>query len=156
EQFFAVTKGRQIKMNVGMGPTLSPAIGRTIVMMRDRYPNVQFNVQEAYGNNLIEWLCNGSLDIAFMPVFDGERRVRSLKLATEPLVLVTGAKTPTPRTRVRCADINRYTLVLSSMKSPIRLQLESEFSARGLKLAPALELDSLPAVLNIVGRPGWA
>jgi DNA-binding transcriptional LysR family regulator len=37
-----------------------------------------------------------------------------------------------------------------------RLLTDGAFAREGLALEPALELDSLAAVLNLVRRPGWA
>jgi DNA-binding transcriptional LysR family regulator len=91
-----------------------------------------------------------------LSIIEGEKRLRYQPLATEELMLVTGAATELPEGDVRGVDLADLRLIVPSANNLIRMLLDAEFERAGVPLRPAMEVDSLVTVFGLLSNPGWA
>jgi hypothetical protein len=60
--------------------------------------------------------------------------------------VVTGIKTPLPGDTICGVDLQNLQLIVPSSQNLIRILIQKEFDLVGLKLSPAMEVDSLATV----------
>jgi len=156
--FLREAKGRVAgSLSVGVPPsTAHSCLADVIADFAAQYPDVRLSVREGYSAQLFEWLADGVLEVAIVIASEGERRVQLSPLLTEELVVVMAKATAAGRTGLAGLDLAGLRLVLPSGENFTRLLIENELGRESLALQPAVELDSLSAVLNLMHRPGWA
>jgi DNA-binding transcriptional LysR family regulator len=145
------------RLAVGIPPSFAQGVmARALMSFRDQSPDVQIAIHEGYSANLVDWLVQGNLDFAVLSIIEGEKRLRYQPLATEELMLVTGAATELPEGDVRGVDLADLKLIVPSANNLIRMLLDAEFERAGVPLRPAMEVDSLVTVFGLLSNPGWA
>jgi LysR family transcriptional regulator, nitrogen assimilation regulatory protein len=120
------------------------------------YPDVRLTVHEGYTSHLLEWLADGLLELAVVHGLDAERRLQVTPLMTERLVVAMASEIAAGRSAITGAELSMLRMALPSGENLTRLLMDEAFLTEGLTLEPAVELDSLAAVLNLIRRPGWA
>jgi LysR family nitrogen assimilation transcriptional regulator len=150
---------------------LPPSIGRTLTAplvesFRAQFPKATLTMVEGLSTYTLEWLVSGRIDCAvvynatpaaaieLMPVLDeqlfvvsarparaGARRPRSISTA--------GAGTGKG---ISLAELAGLELVIPSRPHTIRMKLETTLAEAGLKARVALEIESVPAMLDLVQR----
>lgn len=142
---------------VGVPPSLAlGGLDKIIVAFHGENPGIRLRVQEGYSANLLDWLIQGELDFAVVNFVDGERRLRYSHLAAEELYVVIGQNTPWPSGTIHGSDLSDFKLILPSPRNSLRMMIEAQTSQAGIDLTPAVEVDSLVAVCNMVQHEGWA
>lgn len=114
-----------------------------------RYPRVTVSVTEAYTEALVQGVTSGQLDTAIV------NKPRRLALQSEPVieeefVLATGPRHARVADKVALREVARLRLVLPTRQHGLRAALEGFADAAGLQLECALEIDSLPAIAQVV------
>jgi LysR family transcriptional regulator, nitrogen assimilation regulatory protein len=144
-------------VSVGVPPSLAHScVADVVAEFCVQYPDVRLIVHEGYTGHLLEWLTDGLLDLAVVHGVDSERRLQVTPLMTERLVVAMSAETAAGRRAITGAELMGLRMALPSGENLTRLLMDGAFLTEGLTLEPAVQLDSLAAVLNLIRRAGWA
>ena len=141
---------------------LPPSISRTFTAplfeaFREHFPRATLTVVEGLSTYALEWLALGRIDCAVVynaapaaafhlqPVLEERLYLVSARPATgRPAALVGRPLT--------LAELAGHELVIPSRPHAIRMRLETVLAQAGLKPRVALEIDSVPAMLDLVQR----
>jgi len=134
---------------------IPPSIGATIVApmalrFRELAPDVHLHVVEAFSGTLLEWVEDGSVDVGIL--YDN-RRSKSMTVQTvldEELYLIDHPKRSSDRPFASVKDIRTQELVLPGGGHGLRRAVEDMSRELGLKIEPKLEIDSVPALKQLV------
>lgn len=142
---------------VGMPPSISRALTAPLVTaFRSRFPRATLTVVEGLSTYMLEWLQIGRIDVAvvynvvpsptidLVPVLDETLYLVSRRQAGQGLV---GAPVP-------LAELARLELVMPSRPHSIRMLLETALVAQGVKPRVGIEIESVPAILDLVRSLG--
>ncbi len=145
---------------------LPPSISRThttplVEAFRARFPRATLSVLEGLSTYTLDWLVQGRIDCAVVynatpaaaielqPVLDEALFLVSARAARPRRVRAGTADTPAGAT---LAEVAACGLVIPSRPHAIRMRLESVLALAGLKPSVALEIESVPAILELVRR----
>ncbi len=148
------TKGASLgKVVIGLPPTVARQFAVPIVRaFRQHYPGASLSIVEGFSSTIVEWLAVGRVDVglAYNPVPAAAFEVRVL--LEEPLCLI-GPRTDFRLTRrLRLADLPRFALILPSQPNAIRRLVETRLASLGLRPQVAMEIDAVPAILELVAE----
>jgi LysR family nitrogen assimilation transcriptional regulator len=148
------TKGAALgKVVIGLPPTVARQFAVPIVReFRQRYPGASLSIVEGFSSTIVEWLALGRVDVglAYNPAPAAAINVRVL--LEEPLCLIgPRADARLPR-RLRLADLPRFALILPSQPNAIRRLVETRLASLGLRPQVAMEIDAVPAMLELVAE----
>jgi len=106
----------------------------------------------------MEWLAIGRVDCAFVYNVTPSAAVDLLPVLDEPLYLVS-ARPASARGRligapVSLAEVAEHELVIPSRPHSIRMLLETALAGEGRKAKVGLEIESVPAILDLVQHDG--
>jgi LysR family nitrogen assimilation transcriptional regulator len=141
-------------VSIGLPPSLSRTLTTALVeAFRERFPKATLSVVEGLSTYMLEWLAQGRIDCALVynatpsaafdlqPVVDEElyfvARRSGAKLVGAPIAL---------------AEVAARELVIPSRPHAIRMRVETVLAEAGLKPRVALEVESVPAILDLVVR----
>jgi LysR family nitrogen assimilation transcriptional regulator len=148
------TKGASLgKVVIGLPPTVARQFAVPIVRaFRQRYPGASLSIVEGFSSTIVDWLAVGRVDVglAYNPVAAAAIEIRVL--LEEPLCLIgprTDARLPR---RLRLADLPRFALILPSQPNAIRRLVETRLASLGLRPQVAMEIDAVPAILELVAE----
>ncbi len=144
-------------LSAGIPPSMSNGVmAHFLFEFRDRNPNVKLLISEGYTHRLLEWLLEGEIDVAVVSQVGYEKRLCYEPLATEDYMLITSVETPLSGDSLACVKLNELNLIVPSAQNQLRLLLDKALASLGVVLTPSMEIDSLPTVLAMVRKPGWA
>lgn len=146
------------EVRVGLPSSVSQILGVPLVLAaRERVPKVTLCVAEAMSGYVLDWLRQGRVDFGLLyhPVDD--RNLRSVALLSEMLVLFGPVEAPTgtaspaegPVPFARCAGLP---LILPSSGHGLRDLVEEAAAARGVRIAPLVEIDAYAGIKALVER----
>jgi LysR family nitrogen assimilation transcriptional regulator len=148
------TKGASLgKVVIGLPPTVARQFAVPIVRaFRQRYPGASLSIVEGFSSTIVDWLAVGRVEVglAYNPVAAAAIEIRVL--LEEPLCLIgprTDARLPR---RLRLADLPRFALILPSQPNAIRRLVETRLASLGLRPQVAMEIDAVPAILELVAE----
>jgi LysR family nitrogen assimilation transcriptional regulator len=134
---------------IGMPKTVSTSLAVPLVTrFRQALPNVELTVLEGRSSQLQEWISSGRADLAVMYEAPFSPLVENVLLATENLVLVSPIGGPS--SPVTVTDLPAYPLLLPSQPNTQRMLVEAQLARHGQKPQIACEIDSVPAILELV------
>lgn len=137
------------QITLGICPTIAPLFLDPLRESMKALPGAPaLEVIEAYSGDLRSLMLAGRLDLALSYATGALDGVSETPLATEDLVLAARALPPGPP--VALPDVAGLRLILPSRIHQLRRIIDATFAARGLRLSPALELDSLTAVKAMI------
>jgi len=144
-------------LSIGVPPSIAHGVLAEVLSgFSEKYPDVHISVSEGYSAHLVDWLLQGDLNFAILGEFEDDRRLYSQAIATEELKVLTSIATPHAGDTITGKELAKLKLVLPSAKNLIRILIAAEFEEEGIKLVPAMEIDSLSTVFATVRQPGWA
>jgi len=144
------------RLAIGLPPSVSRTLtGPLVEAFRARFPKATLTVVEGLSTYSLEWLVLGRIDCAVVYNVTPLPTVELRPLLDEPLFLVSarsagqtalrgGALTP--------EQVAQHELVMPSRPHSIRMLLETALAAAGVKARIALEIESVPAILDLVER----
>lgn len=141
------------KVVIGLPPTVARQFAVPIVRaFRQRYPGASLGIVEGFSSTILEWLAVGRVDVglAYNPASATTIDVRVL--LTEPLCLVGPRGDARLPRRLRLVDLPRFALILPSQPNAIRRLVETRLAALGLRPQVAMEIDAVPAILELVAE----
>ena len=142
-------------VNVGMTPNFATMVGAPIAfLVRQRYPEAQLRIVEAYSPELRDLLQQGALDIA---VLSGNAPAPVHSLAVEPLFedrlcLVGLAQDPLlQRQEIGIRQLARLPLILTGMSSAgVRNEIEALASRSRVQLDVTVEVASFGLAVQMI------
>ena len=142
------------KVVIGMPPTAGKLVAvRAVMEFRARFPQASIGIVEGLTTTMQEWLLLGRLDCALLYNPQPASELGYQDAGAERLYLISSAPAARkPVDTVRMADIAGLPLIIPSRPNSLRSFIESEFERRRLPLNAALEIDSIPAVIDLVAR----
>lgn len=142
---------------IGLAPSVSRTLTAPLVeAFRERFPRATLSVVEGLSTYTLEWLAQGRIDCAVVYNATPSAAIDLLPVLQEPLFLVS-ARPPRARAAlqgapVSLAELAARELVIPSRPHAIRMRLETVLAEAGLKPRVALEIESVPAILDLVRR----
>ena len=147
------------RLVIGLPPSVSRTLtGPLVRAFRERLPNATLSVVEGLSTYVLEWLAIGRVDCAVVYNVTPSAAVDLLPVLDEPLYLVS-ARAPPGRGKlvgkmVPLAEVAEHELVIPSRPHSVRMLLESALAAEGCKARVGLEIESVPAILDLVQHDG--
>jgi DNA-binding transcriptional LysR family regulator len=148
-------QGESGTVMLGSNQSLATAfLPRIFVTFHQRYPQILVCVRGANSNDVIALVERGEVDLGF--VFDPRERsemVTVRELFRQPLNLLVASHHPfahLPASELTLERIIREPLFLLGQTLRLRQVLESIFIQRGLTVSPAVEIDSIEGLKELV------
>ena len=145
-------------VSIGLPPSISRTLTAPLVeAFRERFPRASLSMVEGLSTYALEWLAQGRVDCAVVYNAVPAAAIDLQPVLQESLHLVSargGAARPGQRAAkpATLADVAACDLVIPTRPHAIRMQLETAMAEAGLKPRVALEVDSVPAMLDLVQR----
>jgi LysR family transcriptional regulator, nitrogen assimilation regulatory protein len=148
------TKGASVgKVVVGLPPTISRHLTVPVVRaFRQGYPRASLSIVEGLSSIILEWLAVGRVDVGLVYNPAASPAIDIRRLFEEPLCLIGARKEGRQPRRVRLADLPRFPLIIPSRPNSIRTLVETRLAALGLRPQVAMEIDAVPAILELVAE----
>ncbi len=140
-------------LSIGLPPSLSRTLTAPLVAaFRSRFPRATLTVVEGLSTYALEWLEQGRIDCAVVYNATPSATVDLQPVTDEQLFLVSSRGTarkavPRPAT---LAEVAAHQLVIPSRPHAIRMRLETVLAQAGLKPRVDLEIESVPAIMDLV------
>lgn len=142
-------------LSIGLPPSISRTLTAPMVdTFRERFPKATISVVEGLSTYTLEWLAQGRVDCAVVYNATPAAAIDLLPVLQERLYLFsarTSGKTLVGRP-LPLADVAQRELVIPARPHAIRMRLETVLAEAGLKPRVALEIESVPAILDLVQR----
>jgi LysR family nitrogen assimilation transcriptional regulator len=143
------------RMVIALPPSLSRMLSAELVRrFRERFPRATLSVVEGLSTYALEWLAIGRVDCAVVYNATPSAAVDLLPVLNEQLYLVSG------RSRIRSSkllgptigltELAEHELVIPSRPHTLRTLVETALAQEGRKPRIALEIESVPAILELV------
>jgi len=146
---------------------LPPSVGRVltaplVVAFRERLPQATLTVVEGLSAYVLEWLLQGRVDVAVVYQAPPDPAIDRLPVLEEPLFLVSARSGrhgapgvgPAVGPAVSLAEVAARELVIPSRPHSLRMQLETALAAAGLRPRIGVQIESVPAILDLVQHHG--
>lgn len=140
---------------------LPPSVARTLTgplveAFSARLPNATLSVVEGLSTYALEWLVLGRVDCAVVYNVTPSPAIDLVPVLHEPLFLVSARAEPAPLIGLPATltEIADRALVIPSRPNSVRMLLESALAGEGRRASVALEIDSVPAMLDLVQQGG--
>ncbi len=140
---------------------LPPSVSRTLTgplvqAFREQLPRASLSVVEGLSAYALEWLAIGRVDGAVVYNVTPSPAIDLQPLLDEPLYLVSVRP---PRSRrigppVSLREVAEHELVIPSRPHSMRMLLEAALAGEGCRARVALEIESVPAILDLVQQGG--
>ena len=115
------------------------------------YPEITLSACEGYTATLSEWVKSGQLDFALINMPLRRASIAAHHIMDEEMVFACRMDAPIRLSEnLRFAHLAQFDLVLPSKRHGLRMILEEHAVAAGIELRPRLELDTLPAVCDVI------
>jgi LysR family nitrogen assimilation transcriptional regulator len=145
-------------LSIGLPPSLSRTLTAPLVeAFRERFSKATLTMVEGLSTYTLEWLAQGRIDCAVVYNATPAAAFDLLPVVDERLYLVS-ARAPgrghraRPGKAVSLAQVAAHELVIPSRPHAIRMRLETALAQAGLKPRIGLEIESVPAMLDLVHR----
>ena len=141
------------RVALGLPPSVARALAVPLVhAFRAELPDARLTLSEGLSTRMTEQVAHGELDLAVLYNAQPVAELEIAPLAREELLLVQRAAGATdeiaaPITLAELADVP---LVIPSRPNAIRMHVEAELAAAGLKPRVALEIDGVASILDLV------
>jgi LysR family nitrogen assimilation transcriptional regulator len=138
---------------VGLPPTLARHLTVPLVRdFRERYPRATISIVEGLSATIHEWLLVGRVDVGLVYNPVGSPAVQTRTLLHEQLCLVGAAGKWRGARPLALRDLPRYPLIIPSRPNAIRALVEAGLAAVGARPQIALEIDAVPAIIELVAE----
>ena len=147
--------GPAVYRSIGLPPSISRSFTAPMVdAFRSHFPKATISVVEGLSTYTLEWLAQGRVDCAVVYNATPAAAIDLLPVLQERLYLLSArstAKTLVGRP-LPLADVAQRELGTPARPHAIRMRLETVLAEAGLKPRVALEIESVPAILDLVQR----
>jgi len=145
---------------LGLMPTVNAAaLAPALMRFRARHPNVKVSVTEAYSAALVAQVMAGELDVAVVPAMPAVQGLRISNFMATPEVLVRAKGADAGENAggapVRLAGLGPLKLVLPEIANVRAQTVRSYLNAHGAQIGEVVEMNSMMATLDLIGRSDW-
>jgi LysR family nitrogen assimilation transcriptional regulator len=140
---------------------LPPSVGRTLTAplveaFREHFPKATLTMVEGLSTYTLEWLMQGRIDCAVVYNATPAAALELQPVLEERLYLVSARGKARGKGLLgppaSLADVAGHELVIPSRPHAIRMRVETALAEAGLKPRVGLEIESVPAILDLVQR----
>ena len=145
-------------LSIGLPPSVSRTITAPLVeAFRERFPKARLALVDGFSTYSLEWLLQGRVDCAVVYNATPAPAIELRPVLEEKLFLVSarGARKNRLGRSATLKEVAACDLIIPSRPHAIRMQLESALAAAGAKPRIGLEIESVPAILDLVQRHPW-
>jgi LysR family nitrogen assimilation transcriptional regulator len=145
------------RLAIGLPPSVSRLLtGPLVEAFRERFPRATLTMVEGLSTYVLEWLVIGRIDCAVVYNAAPAAAIDLLPVLDEPLYLVSArpAGAGPVGAPVTLAEVAEHELVIPSRPHSLRMLLETTLAGAGHKPRVGLEIESVPAILDLVERQG--
>jgi LysR family nitrogen assimilation transcriptional regulator len=142
-------------LSIGLPPSVSRTLTAPLVeTFRARFPRATLSIVEGLSTYTLEWLAQGRIDCAvvYNAVPTAAVELQPVLQARLHLVSARSGKRTLVGRPVSLAQVAEHDLVIPSRPHAIRMQLETAMAEAGIKPRVALEVESVPAMMDLVQR----
>ena len=148
-------------LSVGLPPSISRTLTAPLVeAFRERFAGATLTVVEGLSTYVLEWLAQGRVDCAVVYNATPAAAFDLQPVLQERLYLVSARGVQPDKRRgkallapaVALAEVAAHELVIPSRPHAIRMRLETALAEAGFKPRVGLEIESVPAILDLVQR----
>ena len=109
---------------------------------------------EGLSTYILEWLAVGRVDCGILYNAAPSPQLDLMPLCDEPLYLMSARTNGVARkaTPVQLADIANFPLIIPSRPHTMRMAVEHALASVGCKIQVALEIESISAIIELVGQ----
>lgn len=142
------------EVRLGLPPTVAHILAVPLIaLLRDHFPGVGVTVMEGYSGHVLEWLSKGRLDLGVLYATGHTSDLPADILYEEELHLILPPGPGRPADGViRGREISRLDLILPSPAHGLRQLVESRFSAAGIPLRIAMQVDAFNTTRSLVEK----
>lgn len=141
------------RLAIALPPSVSRSLtGPLVKAFRDQLPRATLSVVEGLSAYALEWLAIGRVDCAVVYNVVPSPAIDLQPLLDEPLFLVSarGDRKARSGKPVSLREVAECELVIPSRPHSMRMLLETALANQGRKAKVALEIESIPAILDLV------
>ncbi|MDE2274657.1 MAG: LysR family transcriptional regulator [Burkholderiales bacterium] len=143
-------------LSIGLPPSVGRALTAPLVeAFRERFPQARLTLVEGLSTYVLEWLAQGRIDGAVVYSATPATGLELQPVLDEKLYLVSAR----PRAggaligrAATLAEVAAHELVTPSRPHALRMRLETALAEAGLAPRVGLEVESVPAILELVQR----
>jgi DNA-binding transcriptional LysR family regulator len=140
------------RVSVGMinsaAQTILPISARRVATT---YPDIELSVCEGYSETMLEWVLTGQLDLAIVNARQRGSAPPMQHILDEEMMLAHSASSAMRLPKaVSFTSVRTIELVLPSRRHGLRRIIDDAAANAGFSLAPRLEIDTLPAICDVV------
>lgn len=142
-------------LSIGLPPSVSRTLTAPLVeAFRERFPRATISVVEGLSTYTLEWLGQGRVDCAVVYNATPTAAIDLQPVLQERLYLFSarGSGRSLVGRPLPLARMAERELVIPSRPHAIRMRVETVLAEAGLKPRVALEIESVPAILDLVQR----
>jgi len=139
------------RLAIGMPSSLVRIVGVPLLAeFKNQLPSVCLSISDGLSISLHEWLINGRLDIALLyrPIPSSD--INSISLLDEELLLFAPSSQQQSAEPISLQEVSQLPLILPRRPHEIRALTEKTMDSVGCKPNVALEVDSIPAILQFL------
>ena len=145
------------RVAIGLPPMLARVLTVPLTRaFRQQLPEAQLSISEGLSTGMQDGLVQGRLDLALLYDAAALPELEIQPLFEEELLLVQarppGLHEDPPAPPVALREIAGLPLVIPSRPNAIRMHVERELAGLGLRPSIALEIDGVPAILDLVAE----
>jgi LysR family nitrogen assimilation transcriptional regulator len=146
---------------LGLPPTVGRILTVTLVdEFRKRFPKASLGIVEGLSVNINEWLASGRVDAGLVYNPAPTPALDTRPLVAEPLYLIGpagsrrrgAAGAPPMGPPVALKELSSHGLIMPSRPNSMRMLVEGRLADIGERIKVALEIDGIPAILDLVAR----
>jgi LysR family transcriptional regulator, nitrogen assimilation regulatory protein len=139
------------QLALGMPSSLIGILGVPLLTeFRMRSPGVCVSITDGLSISLQEWLLAGRLDVALLYKPLPSSDINTIPVLEEELLLFSRAKGVSASEPITLAQVAKLPLILPRRPHEIRTLTEQQMASIGCKPNIALEVDSIPAILEFL------
>jgi len=145
------------RLALALPPSVSRALtGPLVQAFREQLPRATLSVVEGLSAYALEWLAIGRIDAAVVYNVTPSPAIDLQPLLDEPLYLVSARPARARRIGepVTLRELAGHALVIPSRPHSMRMLLEAALAGEGCRARVALEIESVPAILDLVQQGG--
>jgi len=155
EELGRVRTGLTGQVSLGMPPSVARVLTVPLTRaFRQALPEARLSISEGLSTAMQEGLQHGRLDIAMLYNANRASGIEVTPLVREELLLVQarppGLQEDPPPAAIDLRDVATLPLVIPSRPNAIRMHVESSMARIGCQPHIALEIDGVPAILDLV------
>lgn len=145
------------RLTIALPPSVSRTLtGPLVQAFRAELPRARLSIVEGLSAYALEWLVIGRVDAALAYNVTPSPAIELQPLREEPLYLVSARTAGRRRlgSPLTLAELAEQPLVIPSRPHAMRMLLEAALATEGRRARVALEIDSVPAMLDLVQQGG--